>query len=303
MGKNAPVSYGYPIQADPTNVMGRRIGAYFIDLALASTLAFILLLAIADKVPTSEVLSRDDCHSTFSIDRDTINVSCDNAWAFTVNDEVYIAPFAPVLLTFFGLSFLNLVLLTTATGASIGKRLTGIRVVRESGEQAGLGANVVRWLFLCTIDGFFMLVGLITSIVSRGHRRVGDMVAKTNVVSSAAVGQPVFPQAAAGPYGVPYGAPPPGYPQPGYPQQGQPWPAAGAPTQWPPQPQAQPQPQPEPAAWAQPTPSQQQSQPVASEAGSPQWDEARKAYIQWDPGRQAWLQWNDTSREWRPIDT
>lgn len=302
MGKNARVSYGYPMQTDPTNVMGRRIGAYFIDLVLASILAFIVFLAIADKVSTSEVLSRDDCSSSFSFDRDTINVSCDNAWAVVVDDEVYIAPFAPVLLAFFGLTFLNLVLLQTATGASIGKRLTGIRVVRESGEQAGLGANLVRWLFLCTIDGFVILPGLITSVVSSGHRRIGDMVAKTYVVRSAAVGRTIVTQAApAGPYGVPYG-PPPGYPQPGYQQQGQPWPSAGVPTGPPATPWA-PQPQPQAPQQAEPQPAASAFASSSGGGGSPQWDEARKAYIQWDPGRQAWLQWNDAAREWRPIDT
>ena len=39
MGKNAPVSYGYQIQADPTNVVGKRVGAFLIDALIGTAVS------------------------------------------------------------------------------------------------------------------------------------------------------------------------------------------------------------------------------------------------------------------------
>jgi uncharacterized RDD family membrane protein YckC len=287
MGKNAPVSYGYQIQADPTNVVGKRVGAFLIDALIGTAVSVPLFFALAEK--------RDAVIDIFG------ETSRGTQYVLDGKDA------AVYYLITIGLTVLIYVVLQGTQGYTPGKAALGLRTVNADGQPCGMGRAFLRTImFIVDAAPYFIpyLVGFLVARSSPLHQRLGDKVANTYVVEKAALGIPIAVQSPAGPYGVPYGAPPPGYPQPGYPQQGQPWPAAGAPTtQWPPQPQAQPQPQPEPAAWAQPTPSQQQSQPVASDAGSPQWDEARKAYIQWDPGRQAWLQWNDTSREWRPIDT
>ncbi|MFG2500129.1 RDD family protein [Streptomyces sp. NPDC048441] len=76
-----------------------------------------------------------------------------------LNGVVEIRPQSPVvwaaaLGAAFGLSFLNHVLLTFATRASIGKLLTGIRVVRMSdGGRPTLLRLLGRWLF-----GFYWMV-------------------------------------------------------------------------------------------------------------------------------------------------
>jgi uncharacterized RDD family membrane protein YckC len=68
-------------------------------------------------------------------------------------------------------------------GATIGKVLTKLRVVREvDGGPIGWGAAVVRNLFRI-VDGFaFYLVGFITICVTSKHQRLGDIVAGTIVV-------------------------------------------------------------------------------------------------------------------------
>src|ERR1700694_4944952 len=46
--------YGYaPAQRDPTAVVGRRIGAFFIDALVALVVGVLLFFALADKVSVS----------------------------------------------------------------------------------------------------------------------------------------------------------------------------------------------------------------------------------------------------------
>lgn len=75
---------------------------------------------------------------------------------------------------------------TEATsGQTLGKRALGIRVVRVDGSKATAGATFVRTL-LRAVDGIlFYLVALIT-VLATGQRRqrLGDMAAKTRVVSA-----------------------------------------------------------------------------------------------------------------------
>jgi hypothetical protein len=110
---------------------------------------------------------------------------------------------------------LDLVVLTGLTGASIGKFVSGVRVVRPDGRVCGIGRAILRWL-LWIVDAFpyfAPLVGFITALSSQGNRRVGDMAAGTYVVRSSAVGQPVavgsggYQPGAAAPTAVAYGAP------------------------------------------------------------------------------------------------
>ena len=57
----APAPYAAPVQmTDPTNVMGRRIGAYFIDVVVPTVIAIIVGFTIwfgnasrIDRVPTN----------------------------------------------------------------------------------------------------------------------------------------------------------------------------------------------------------------------------------------------------------
>ncbi|BCY11682.1 RDD family protein [Actinoplanes sp. L3-i22] len=67
-------------------------------------------------------------------------------------------------------------------GWTVGKLVTGIRVVDEHGNRPGFVSALVRTL-LRMIDGIFAyLVALIIVVNSSRRRRLGDMAAKTLVV-------------------------------------------------------------------------------------------------------------------------
>ena len=88
----------------------------------------------------------------------------------------------------------NFVILQGLTGRTIGKLLARICTVDAAGRPCGIGRATVRWLFL-VVDAFPyfvpMLVGFIVTVSSRNRQRVGDLVAKTWVVSVEALGQPM----------------------------------------------------------------------------------------------------------------
>ncbi|MGE3073625.1 MAG: RDD family protein [Dehalococcoidia bacterium] len=67
-------------------------------------------------------------------------------------------------------------------GATLGKKIVGLKVVADSGELT-LGAAALRNV-LRIVDGlpFFYLVGFICAVSRPDHKRVGDIVAKTSVV-------------------------------------------------------------------------------------------------------------------------
>jgi uncharacterized RDD family membrane protein YckC len=75
------------------------------------------------------------------------------------------------------------VLLEGLTGRTVGKLVTGIRVIdAQTGGAPGLLSGLVRTL-LRLIDGIFAyLVGFLVVINSSHRRRLGDMAAKTLVV-------------------------------------------------------------------------------------------------------------------------
>ncbi|MEV4754815.1 RDD family protein [Micromonospora sp. NPDC049559] len=70
-------------------------------------------------------------------------------------------------------------------GRTVGKMVTGIRVIDEAtGDRPGLVSALVRTL-LRIVDGLFAyLVGLIIVVNSDRRRRLGDMAAKTLVVKA-----------------------------------------------------------------------------------------------------------------------
>jgi len=73
-----------------------------------------------------------------------------------------------------------------ATGATLGKRALGLKVVKVDGSAPGWQAAIVRNL-LRLVDGlFFYLVGAIVVWISKSRQRLGDMAAHTIVVSARA---------------------------------------------------------------------------------------------------------------------
>jgi uncharacterized RDD family membrane protein YckC len=79
-------------------------------------------------------------------------------------------------------SFGYYIVCESATGATLGKRLVGIRVVGEDGEHLTFGAAVVRNLVRVVDALFFYFVGFISAVLSTRGQRLGDRAAHTIVV-------------------------------------------------------------------------------------------------------------------------
>lgn len=272
---------------DPTAVFGRRIVAFIIDALLLAVPALLLVSASfeylqADRVDDPVAFCDDYMDRFGGICVDTSDV----------NDRIYFTDGIPATASAvaWGGGLLIAVVLQGITGWTPGKLVMALRTVKEDGSPVGIGRAFVRWI-LMVVDAQpcgLPLVGLITAGTSSGHRRVGDMAAKSFVVRAGAAGAPIqvpgMTTTGAGygdtwsqptpPPGAAWGPPPTASPSS--------WdqPVAPAPTQWDQRattPGAQPQP------------------------GSPQWDEARGTYIQWDPAQGRWLQWDEAARRWDVI--
>ena len=74
------------------------------------------------------------------------------------------------------------IVLEKVMGATLGKKMMGLRVVTKEGEPIGWMASVIRNV-LRFIDGIGMyLIGAIVIWVSKDKQRIGDMAAATIVV-------------------------------------------------------------------------------------------------------------------------
>ena len=227
-------SYAPPLPAaDPTAVMGRRVAAWVIDsvtVLVPSIAAFTSDLEYLEEADLDQS-GIDFCEEY--MDREE-GVCVDAGDRVYFSDGVPVAPWAIAL----GLSILINVLIQGLKGWTPGKLLFGIRTVAGDGRAPGIGRAIIRWVLLI-VDGLCGgLVGLIVALTSTGHRRVGDMAAKTYVVGKQYMGYPiVVPGMSAGYPTYPYSGGPeaPGGPGGGW--GAQPGPPPGEqPQSWPPPP-------------------------------------------------------------------
>jgi hypothetical protein len=184
--------------------MGRRVGAWIVD--------GVIVLAPAVGLFTSdlEYLEEDDLDQSGSDFCDDY-MDQENGVCVDVGDRVYFSDGVPVApwLVVLGIGLLIPVLLQGLKGWTPGKLLFGLRTVGEDGQPPGIGRAIIRWV-LFIVDGLCAgLVGFIVALTNKGHRRVGDMAAKTYVVGKEYAGSPIVvpgvtPSYAAGGY--------PGYP-------------------------------------------------------------------------------------------
>jgi hypothetical protein len=241
--------------SDPTAVMGRRIGATFIDGAIAFVPTAIITFASFDSLSQSdrEGLPSNVSDAQTFCDRYTDLHSEDSGICFVTGDTVHYSDgdwLGAFSLSLYGIAIFLHVVLQAITGWTPGKLMTGLRVVQEDGRKAVFWRILVRWL-LWIVDGlpFAGLVAFITGLTTTGHRRVGDMVAKTYVVPKAYVGQPVAVPGVITPYASTGGA----------------W--VGA----------------HPAPSARPGPQWDEARGTYI-----QWDPDAKAWMQWDETAQRW---------------
>jgi uncharacterized RDD family membrane protein YckC len=247
-----------PAVSDPTAVVGRRVVAALIDGAV------VIGPTVAIATSNMEFITRERVGRQFD-DYCELYTDRYSGVCVEVGDRVYFSDDSanPGSFGFFGLSIVLLVVLQGLTGWTVGKLLTGLRTVKEDGSRPGIGKALLRWLLLL-IDGLpcIPLVGFICALTTQGHRRVGDMAAKTFVVRARAAGQPIL---VPGLTVAPHSPSMPGT-------------SAGP-------------------AWA--PPGAAPSAPAGGQA--PQWDPARGTYIQWDQMQSRWLQWDEATRMWSPI--
>ncbi len=171
----SPVSRGLDGR-DPTRVVTRRCIALVVD-ALILALIPLATVAVVGHAEASKGVCPDPLpagRSCFSYRGQTLLV--DNH----------------VFFVFFGLLGLLYLLVFVAvqglTGASPGKALLRIRVVRPDGTSAGVLRSFVR-LLAWVVDGIALLVpiALWSAWLTPGHRRVGDWVAGTYVIRADAL--------------------------------------------------------------------------------------------------------------------
>ena len=282
--------------ADPTAVMGRRIGAYLLDGLLIGIISAIVLVPMTlsklDTAPQGSI----DCSQQEQRDGTGGNRAHYGFCYDTGTDIKFLrsGDAGGLEATFYLLTALEwlafYVVMQGITGASPGKLLLGLRVVKPDGSIAGMGRCAIRTVLLPVDAACCALVGLITASKSRGHRRVGDMAANTLVIgrddqqalqlarsgaalpdrrtlAAAQFAESTRPVEAtweerANQIHIP-GAPD----------------LPGAATISP--------------AEAGPAPS----------AAETTWDERRGAYVWFDPESQSWLQHDAVTGQWRPLDT
>lgn len=195
------------LEKPPTRVVGRRVGAFLVDLLITTVVNTGIFFALAEKRPAPYDEGPD---------------SPDVFGQFTVNDDVWVVEGGNAALYYtlvIGFGLLWWVILPGLKGWTPGKRLLGIRVVDENGHcPAGIWRNLVRQL-MWVADAFPYLIpyltGFIVALSSPGQRRVGDMVAGTYVVRADAVGgPPIAPPQPVAPPPPPAASPPGWHPDP-----------------------------------------------------------------------------------------
>ncbi len=251
--------------ADPTAVMGVRIGAYLLDAAVAAVvlgvLGFALLSAAAQTAPGGTVRCPDG--GAREPGEPVLCLEDGPAEVRFLTDEGLDDLTGDLVLASGLLTVVNHVLLQGLVGASVGKLVLGLRVVRPNGDDAGLARCLLRTVLL-VVDAFACAaIGLFTSFTSRGHRRVGDMVADTLVVSRRDQDALILARS--------------GLTLPDR--------TTMAATSW---------------ASDHAPGTAANTGPDAGAPASPTWDAVRDTYVHYDRERGIWLAWDDATNTWVP---
>lgn len=304
--------------ADPTEVLGRRCVAFAVDVVIlfAVFVTAFALLASYEDVEDPRIAQQICAHYDNLDNRDLCIDSGSSVFVLEFDDLIDVG------LLVLAASLLNLLVIAAATGGSIGKLTAGIRVVdQDTFDKAGVHKHLLRWL-LWIADAFpyvtlVPLTGLISALVSSGHRRVADFAAKTLVVDKKYVGVPT-PVPGVNDAALPT-TPVPGLWTP--PVQAPPTeapltagrvadPASEAPTTAPAAERTHPAPDAPDEGGLEPRPDQSATAAAAPQAGqqasqpgvdAPTWDTARNTYIQWDHDLEAWMEWDSAAARWVPI--
>jgi uncharacterized RDD family membrane protein YckC len=212
----------FQAQSDPTAVIGRRIGAAAVDWIIVIVVWGALFATMVDGMNAegvdlcADVFSEsdffDDDFGTSSTSTQSDIQACSRDGALIIVSEGDSLILDQDDLNLIGLLTLGYEVLVFGlwqglAGATPGKLLFGIRTVKDDGGAPGIGRALLRWV-LWIVDALpyvciLPLVGIITASASKGHRRVGDMAAKTFVIDKSSFGQPVVVPGLTGPAATP----------------------------------------------------------------------------------------------------
>lgn len=258
---------------DPTAVVARRGGAWFIDVVLCGLAAAIPLLLLAD---------------AYSLDRTSGGIELewhDGDVGIFVRDTAIVlrqTELAIILGAFLAAVLLLVVVLAGRRGWTPGHLAADLRIVRADGSRAGIFRALVRTVaWVIDILPGLPLVAYGSARLTRRHQRVGDLLARTYVVDKRATGRPVDqPLTDDGAVGTPEVEPEP-------------------------EPAAEPAPEPRPAPAQEPAPP---PAPVAPATAPPEgvpvdepiWDRRHERYVLWHSKAGRWLTHGDTG--WAPLE-
>ena len=169
-----------PNRRDPTQVVLRRTVAYLVDALLIAAILLVTIWVTGDVKRSSQ-----GCPDPIPKNHSCIDY---NHQALVVNNRVFVW-FTLLVIVLFTLFF---GLIPGITGASPGKSLFGIRVVRADGTKPGWKRGLLRSVFW-GLDGLMLVLptAMWLAALTPRHRRLGDYAAQTYVVRRDAAGRAV----------------------------------------------------------------------------------------------------------------
>jgi uncharacterized RDD family membrane protein YckC len=170
------------VLVDPTDVVGRRMAGWLIDLAIVAGTVLVVLLLLGDSFerpgPDTGLDVRRVGSDTAIFLRSTVAVV--HAWEWLVAAGVGALA-----------AFLLLILLPARRGWTPGLLAAELRLVDGEGAEVGLRQSIVRFVgWVIDILPGVPVVGLVAMRFGSLHQRLGDRLAHTYVVDRAFAGRP-----------------------------------------------------------------------------------------------------------------
>ena len=135
-----------------SEVIGRRVGAALLDIALLAALFVVMGLLFGQS-------EAQGGHASVNLH-------------------------GAAAVIYFALALGYYFVAEALTGATVGKRALGLRVVGSDGGRAGVGRVAARTVLrIVDVLPFLYLVGFITVLATPSNRRLGDLAARTDVVA------------------------------------------------------------------------------------------------------------------------
>lgn len=144
--------FGREPERDDTDVIGARIGAQLVDTVIAIVIIYLSIVIFG---------------------------------GLGGAEGAILGGLLGMFVGFIAVLFYFFVLEGVWDGQTVGKRLLGIKVVKEDGSECDIGTSFVRNL-LRIIDGlFYYLVGFLAMAFTDNRQRIGDLLAGSVVVREA----------------------------------------------------------------------------------------------------------------------